>query len=664
MTTTTTSSFIAKGIDPALAMLANTQRFIFGNSLLPDPLGALSLDNIFTPVSNTPSLTDFGWRNKNLNGYRIRHETALGDTIGKLKFQSFLAGSSTATDIMAFNQDGTITLNGAINFDDLNFAKLGIGIDPVTNGQITFANTPMNVKVQMYLTAGGLGDFDGSGFGYLANYGTLYHCPFGQSHVFYAGANGSPVMQLNGQRMLLDFGGQSTDYRKICFKETANNPHQTWGTGIQLDGTGNNYILFNNQLGASSSSFTWKYGLSDSSSYELARLNIGNGLVVNAPIRTASSTLAKFELQNVAANGKIFELHSTSTGLFKIFQGGGDLLTLTAAGVGNFPGSLGIGTTLNVGSTANFVGNISVGMPTYNLAGLYITNGVQNVANESTMIRVSAASLSTKIELENTNSGSKLWEFRCSSVGLLDVTYRTGLITPLSIDTAGNVGLGITPHANLQLSNAIANRKLVIYEDTNNDHQYKEFGHNPGIFRFQTNNTTDAFVFYAGTSATTSTEAGRLTGAGDLTIPGTIYGKTPRGGLYFQANANVISVNANTWAKVSIGANVTPDSNLFSMSGTRLTYNGTTPITVQLVGSCSIAHSTVSPQTVGVALYKNGGQISSGVSFLTIPNSTISVCPLISVVQLANTDYIEIYMLCNASTSLTVSYLTLMVTVL
>jgi len=43
----------------------------------------------------------------------------------------------------------------------------------------------------------------------------------------------------------------------------------------------------------------------------------------------------------------------------------------------------------------------------------------------------------------------------------------------------GNVGIGTsTPHAMLQFSNALSNRKIVLYEGANNDNQYFGFGIN------------------------------------------------------------------------------------------------------------------------------------------------------------------------------------------
>lgn len=93
--------------------------------------------------------------------------------------------------------------------------------------------------------------------------------------------------------------------------------------------------------------------------------------------------------------------------------------------------------------------------------------------------------------------------------------------TTLSIDaTNDRIGVGTsTPNAQLQLGNSIANRKVVLYEDANNDHQYYGLGINASTSRYQVSNTSANHIFYAGTSATTSAELMRIEGDGD------IYGK-------------------------------------------------------------------------------------------------------------------------------------------
>ena len=87
------------------------------------------------------------------------------------------------------------------------------------------------------------------------------------------------------------------------------------------------------------------------------------------------------------------------------------------------------------------------------------------------------------------------------------------------INPTGQVGIGTSnQNAPLQLANTLANRKLVLYDTFNNDHQYYGFGIQSGTLRYQVDATTSAHIFYAATSASASSELMRLTGTGNLGI--------------------------------------------------------------------------------------------------------------------------------------------------
>jgi hypothetical protein len=82
-----------------------------------------------------------------------------------------------------------------------------------------------------------------------------------------------------------------------------------------------------------------------------------------------------------------------------------------------------------------------------------------------------------------------------------------------------NVGIGTTsPHAPLQFSNNTANRKLVLYEHVNDDHQFYGLGVNGGLLRYQTATNNDDHVFFSGNSNNTSRELMRIRGNGNMGI--------------------------------------------------------------------------------------------------------------------------------------------------
>jgi hypothetical protein len=90
--------------------------------------------------------------------------------------------------------------------------------------------------------------------------------------------------------------------------------------------------------------------------------------------------------------------------------------------------SMVLGSLLNVG--------IGESSPTYAL--LCLVGGVQNVTNETTVIRASSGTNSTKIELNNTASGGRLYELRSDSTdSSFNILDRTSAINRLKINSTG-----------------------------------------------------------------------------------------------------------------------------------------------------------------------------------------------------------------------------------
>lgn len=83
----------------------------------------------------------------------------------------------------------------------------------------------------------------------------------------------------------------------------------------------------------------------------------------------------------------------------------------------------------------------------------------------------------------------------------------------------GNTGIGnLYPNAPLQFAAATANRKIVLYEVANNEHQFYGLGVNSGILRYQVYSNIDNHVFYSGASSGSSTELMRIKGNGNVGI--------------------------------------------------------------------------------------------------------------------------------------------------
>jgi hypothetical protein len=191
----------------------------------------------------------------------------------------------------------------------------------------------------------------------------------------------------------------------------------------------------------------------------------------------------------------------------------------------------------------------------------------------------------------------------------------------------GQVGIGgITPNAPLQFLTATANRKIVLYEGANNDHQFFGFGINPGILRYQVYNNTDDHVFYSSTSSTTSQELMRVKGGGGIQLP-TTGGTASTLNYYetgsFTATYTVANTSVVTYRFTRIGNMVTimvgNVSSAFGSSGYILTASGTVPARLLPV-SIGLIQSQL-------AIRDNGGVVAGWGSVVFYNNGVIEISP-------------------------------------
>lgn len=89
----------------------------------------------------------------------------------------------------------------------------------------------------------------------------------------------------------------------------------------------------------------------------------------------------------------------------------------------------------------------------------------------------------------------------------------------LTINGYGNIGVGVpAPTAQIHLSNRVNNRKIVLYDVSNTNHQFFGFGIDFNTLRYQVDAATADHVFFAGNSSFASTELMRIKGNGFVGI--------------------------------------------------------------------------------------------------------------------------------------------------
>jgi uncharacterized coiled-coil protein SlyX len=136
-----------------------------------------------------------------------------------------------------------------------------------------------------------------------------------------------------------------------------------------------------------------------------------------------------------------------------------------------------------------------------------------------------------KLAGNNLAGGEKL-----GSKNAFPVSIFTNNVQRMTITSGGNVGIGTTtPNAQFQLGSTTANRKIVLYDDLNNDNQFYGLGINDNVLRYQVGGTTSDHVFYTGASSTTSNELMRIKGTGNVGIGTT----APTAKLHVAGSQNV-----------------------------------------------------------------------------------------------------------------------------
>ena len=197
---------------------------------------------------------------------------------------------------------------------------------------------------------------------------------------------------------------------------------------------------------------------------------------------------------------------------------------------------------LNIGADVNGRIGIGSGAPTEKVTVVDITNnnpysGIMGVyANNLTQgvgigyqgVTAIGSNTSQDLSLNAKNLGNITMQVSGSTgnvgIGTLTPTSKLTVAGTASITGdaifSSRIGIGITPNAPLQLSNQVANRKIVLYQGPSNDHQFYGFGVNNLTLRYQVDTTAADHVFFAGASSSASAELFRIKGNGNVTLGG------------------------------------------------------------------------------------------------------------------------------------------------
>ncbi len=470
----------------------------------------------------------------------------------------YAAGTDATVDlgITAKGSDGDLLFytNNAERFRITPSGNVGIGVFP--HAALQFSNSVANRKIVMYESAND--DHQFFGFGINNNILRYQVGATSTDHVFYAGVNGTTsneLMRIKGNGTVGI--GTNNPATKLEVKTTANQYGFSHTDGnVQLS----SYTGLGGEIGTVSNHSLYLYANNALDQFQLMpngnvsmgqpnplnKLDIRSGAARTGTHATGLAMYLTGDLQS--ASGGLEVRHANGTqgigiGLNTIYATGSNAdqnLSLAARGTTgallfqtnnvdrvriNGSGEVGIGLSnplnkLDVASGAARTGSHASGRPMYitgslsdaaNGVEIRDADGAQGIGLGRNTIYAAGSSADQNIGLAGKGTGG-------------NVLFTTNNTERMRVNGAGQVGIGtMFPHAQLQLATSVANRKIILYEVADNDHQYHGFGINgDGALRYQTANTLNDHVFYASTSSTTSNELARIKGNGNLAVTGII----------------------------------------------------------------------------------------------------------------------------------------------
>lgn len=368
---------------------------------------------------------------------------------------SLTSGTSSAyiTPTLVIN-GGTISSGPASNSVAINTGTTAMWFtqgNAGTNPTLNFIGTTDNVALNFRVNNIRSGLIQpGAGFNTMFGFETFISNTSGSSNV----GIGAQALRAN----TTGFSNSAVGAVALINNTTGNYNSALGNQALTANTTGN----FNSALGAGALRNNTTAGNNSAFGYEALNLN------------TTGNDNSAFGM---------YALRSNTIGIANAGIGGAALFNNTS---GNFNTSVGHNVLYN-----NTTGNNNVAIGAY--SGYNNTIGSGNV-------------------FIGTNAGY----FETGS-NKLYISNNTTSVSPLVYGdfATGNLAIGTTnANAPLQFSNSVVNRKIVLYENTNNDHQYYGFGINGATLRYQVDSQGADHVFFAGTGAATSQELFRIKGTG------------------------------------------------------------------------------------------------------------------------------------------------------
>jgi hypothetical protein len=310
------------------------------------------------------------------------------------------------------------------------------------------------------------------------------------------------------------------------------------------------------------------------------------------------------------------------------------------------------------GGSADFVRN-----PSTNAVSINGNVGIGTLTAPTDRLFVVGANCTAKIKSTGTDNGTIVIEDSSSGVKQLQMSVNASSADFLAIqqgsgfrnmrfnptDTSGTTCISVASSlaqavGGLMCSNVLSNRKIILQQVANNEHQNYSIGHQSSRLYFQIPDTLRHFTFNAGTSSSTSNEIVRVSGNGGLQVGTNEGGPAARLTVLSTAavhngawnNSWIVAANGATSTNpgIGLGYNVTgnygsltcnhPSSAFKSIRYTASDHAFWTSNTesVNIISSGNVGIGTNAPST---RLQVNGTTTTTSLKTTTIQDNTNSV---------------------------------------
>lgn len=316
---------------------------------------------------------------------------------------------------------------------------------------------------------------------------------------------------------------------------------------------------------------------------------------------------AKLDIVSTGAGSEGLRVDGASGGFAFVVKGGSDYTSHIRAGatigVNYFTtppsngliveGNVGIGTT-SPGQKLEVNGNIKLS----STAGATATPSYIWLGND-----YSNGATRDKLKIYLYNSGTEQYGFSIGSIG--DVQYHSNAYhdfyvnngNVVRITSAGNVGIGNTsPNGALSFADDVRTRKIVLWDGAaNNDYQFYGFGVESSTMIQSIYDSTDRFLWVAGTGTTTRNQLMVLQGNGNVGI-----GNTTPGAV----------LTVGTQSSGTAGSGVAQDNSIVGRFGAANTAGRVTALTIANTATPTVGNNATLSFIVG-GNYSATGLISS-----------------------------------------------------